>query len=269
MPSYLLYDSAIEPSNVSSVTNVPNIGTLVNVTDINKIYNRSILDNYQFTNNSSFATYTLTINLTDTIDAEGIAILGVLPSITISSVEFFFDAVKGSDCTEITTRERIIEGIPHKDYVYSLDSDIAGSANKIVISYSDPNLSTDTGYFSSVYVGEKLLELDISPTSLRYSAGSNGTKIRTDGGQIVASEPSSWQKVSFFTTATEETSVISDHFNVNQTSSINSPLVFVPQSGKDVLIYGTQEKTNSTRTLLGKKNNEWLYETQFQLEEEL
>jgi hypothetical protein len=35
------------------------------------------------------------------------------------------------------------------------------------------------------------------------------------------------------------------------------------------MLYGTQLKANETRTLLGKEDGEWLYETQFQIEEEL
>lgn len=273
--AYILSDNTLEASNVSSTTMTESAGTITDVTGIEKIYSRSILDKYQFTFTASISPKVLTINLTNSIDAEGIAIMGLKEGSTIQSVTFKSNltspATTLSTCTQVATQTRTVSGIIVEDFLLSCDSGVTGLADEIEIRWLNSDIGT--GYISTIMVGNKLYNFDVSPGSINYGSASIGEKVRTDGGQVYGTHTGAFKTCKFSTVPKHSTYYNSTLQGINYADGEERQIVFVPDENDNLMFYGTQKKNFTIKNVLGRQKNDsgeskWLQQATFDLEEE-
>lgn len=270
----LIINQNLLKDNVSSVTHTENetFGSFVANTPLSSLYDRSTRSAYEFTTSGAIydpETHVITINLTDTVTISSLSLLNH----TATAFFQWHDFKLYSGATERTisnetsytynlNRSGVASG---DDELYTVKTFDPVSINKIEI-YFWTTASFDYK-IGEVYAGV-YNEINIKPSSLLYTFASQGVKLKSEGNQVYAERNQSYMEVSFTTTATKETNVVSSYFNINYESSISEPLIFVPDSGQDIVLYGTQEKCASIRAIQGKKDNEWLYEATYKLVEE-
>ena len=266
----ILYTNNNVISNISSITHTVDTGTVTSETALSNIAKRSILGGYQFTCTDS-ATHTIEITFDELMGIDAVSLLGWSGVGSLQNLEI---EVKNNSDTTIgtlneagvdTSRRRYISETNLTDWIWDVNFSI-NPVKKFVITFdTSSGISARLGILG----GWNETELQIKPSSLNYKFESQGIKQRTTGGQIVASKNNSYMQSSFTTTATKETDVVDKYFNINYQSSISEPLIFIAQQDENIMLYGTQQKPNSTRCLLAKDGVEWLYETSFSIEEEL
>ncbi|MCW8961218.1 MAG: hypothetical protein OQK29_06620 [Ignavibacteriaceae bacterium] len=271
--SVIIHNNKFE-DNIASTSHTVSSSSVTADTPLDNIFDRSVVKRYDFTSGSTSLTHTLTINLTDAVSATRF----YMPSFIHQNLtSFFVPTIKLYDSslalltsvnTPLITTVRTINGEYYRNFIYSFDeSDI----KRVELSFT--NSTSLSSYIGLVYLGEHL-DLNVSPSSVNYSFGSQGNKQRTQGGQVIAGTTNAYMKASFRTTVKKESEQVSDYFNLNYNSSTGKPIVFIPNespadANNAILLYGTQERLNSSKMVVGKKDNEWLYETQFSIEEEL
>lgn len=270
--SKLVYKNLLK-DNVSSVTHTSTTGTITAVTPLANIYDRSRLKSYQYTISTVAPTHTITITLTDTVTISSFAILNfstlynTLPAATITLKDSVDATITKTNETE-QTGTRIVQGVSYSDYITFFDDE--ANVKKIEISFLTTETSGSTLSIGTIYAGVDF-DVNVKPGSLSYTFGADGDKQRTDGGQIIASQNNSYLKAKFTVAAELETNLIANHFNLNYVASVSEPVIFVPQSSSEIILYGTQEKPNTAKPVMkndGDSTPEWYYETSYQLEEE-
>lgn len=269
--SIIAYKNRITDEFVSSTSHSVSSGTLTATTSIDKAHNRSIMDAYIYENTTG-TTHTIDFNLSGAgtvLNVGVIAILGIKADATTApntKVQILHSAFTTYDTgtTPNIQRERYINGELYFDQIWITNGTTLGNPSRfriIITGHTD-------GEIGSLYLGDAV-DINVAPRSLRYQFETQGEKTRTEGGQIISSRNSSFMEASFSTTATNETDVIEKYFDINYQSSISEPIIFIPQNDENIVLYGTQKKPNVTRALEGRRNNQWLYETSFNIEEEL
>lgn len=270
--SKIVYKNLLK-NNVSSVTHTSTTGTITAVTNLSNIYDRARLKSYQYTISTTGPTHTITITMTNTVTMSSFAILNfstlynTLPAATITLKDSVDATITKTNEVELTST-RSVQGVSYTDYLTFFDTE--ANVKKIEISFLTTETSGSTLSIGTIYAGVDF-DIDIKPNSLGYTFGADGDKQRTDGGQIIASQNNSYLKAKFTVAAELESAVRSNHFNLNYVSSVSEPIIFVPQTSGSIILYGTQEKTNSSKPVMkndGDANPEWYYETSYQLEEE-
>jgi|GEM_PF-5250967 hypothetical protein len=274
--SKIIYNDGI--SEYATITHTTSSGTITEITDPENIANRAVLNGYEYsisTPNSGTSTITIGWTNPDYPTCSAVGLIGLYSDIdesaNITIKTYNSSLVLVDTITTIAAqRTRIINDLEYNDFLFTFDEQ---EVRQIKIEYDNSitvTLPQINPYIGKVYVG-KTLDVDVKPSSIKYSFGTQGDKQRTLGGQIYASTNNSYLRASFTTTAIAETSVVSTYFNLNYIDSISEPLIFAPQSGGNILLYGTQEKPSNTSVTspIGKQDGEWLYETSFQIEEEI
>lgn len=266
----ILSNNQINQNNVSSITHTESGGTITELTDIENIIDRSVVNDYQFTFTSIFNTKTLTINLSNSVDIDGVAVMGMKTDGDINSIGLFSGGTLLSNCTEITRQTRTVEGKVVDDFIWSANSDVGGLCNRIVITWVNEN--TGTGYIGNVFAGKSLYDFCVKPT-VNYNPEVSGTKERTEGGQVIGTHNGSYRVVTFQSIALPSTFFTSKLNNLNSDSGVSLPLVFVPLETDQLLLYGTQKKPFSLKTVIAKGEDDnqeikWLQEASFTIEEE-
>lgn len=267
-----LIQKSVFDNNIASTAHTASSGTVTAVRPLANIYDRSVLKAYEFSeSHTGLTTHTITITLTNTASIKSLALLDMsstnlgLQSITFKNSG---SAVISVTNEQLTTRTREIESLTLVTNVYTYDP--IPNVKSIEIAYLIADSTGDTMQIGGVMAAEDAIDFNIKPKTLKYQFAAQGNKKRTEGGQIVASKNNSYMKASFTTTATSETDVINNYFDINYTSSVSEPIIFIPKEGEGILLYGTQEKLNSTSMIEAKDDasGDWCYETQFNLEEE-
>lgn len=268
----ILANQIITLENIDSIVHTVDIGTYTENTPINNLLERSLLKRYEFTHSASaFKTHTLTITLTDVTN---VSLICVKDSRNISAAPIVLKDSGGISQTidnlQSSESRRIIDGISYNTVTYNFDevSDVKTIEVQFFTQSSSP-VSDEDCTISGLYVSQNSENIKIKPTSLGYTFKTQGVKKRTHGGQVIASRNISYMVAKFTATATDETDVIQKYFNLNYESSVSEPLIFIPQAGENIMLYGTQAIPNTTKCLLAKNGTDWLYETSFTIEEEL
>jgi hypothetical protein len=244
------------------------------ITSVDKVANRSLLDSYRFTATGAIfspSAHTITINLSSDMETMSAFAIMNYSYLRFSISSFTLKDLNGFEITRSneveTTQVRYVNGVRRETNVYTFDAISTVREIEIEFINTEPSPSDEQFEIGRFYAGQAI-DINIKPSSLNYSFKALGEKVRTDYGQVYANENNSYMLAKFTSTATKESTVVSDYFNLNYISANSDPIIFIPQETEDILLYGTQEKTNVTKCLMAKDDNEWTYETSFQLEEE-
>lgn len=275
--SSILYKDVVHSGKVDTITHTSTSGTVTAVTSINNALTRSFLQSYEYTISGLYSgTSTIQLNLTSPYPSvSSLAIVGSYQYIAYNQ-NLRIELLNISDtvlyATGVpTSRTRYVNGETIRDSVWIFDA--VNSVAKIKIIYDDqyevlsPLINPKIG---KIFVGD-YFDIDVKPSTLKYTFSSEGEKVRTDGGQIYAAQNNSYLKTSFTCTPQLQSEVVSNHFDLNYFSSVSEPIIFLPQTSGDIIFYGTQEKPCTSRPAMknsGESSPEWYLETSFQLEEE-
>lgn len=277
--SYLCKNNIVNSDSVTGITHTisSGTGTITAITDINRIADRSVLNRYEysFTGLSNESTIEITLDK-DYNDISSICVLGGYWLYTYNYN--FRVALLNSGGTTLyatgvpdKTRQRAINYGDYPHWLYDIFYTFAAvnGVRKIRIIFDNAREVlpvTINQFLGTIHVGEAL-DVKVKPLSLKYTFGTQGSKERTRGGQVIADRNNSYLISSFTTTAEVETDLINKYFDTMYECSLSEPVVFIP-STTGVIQYGTLSRPTSSSLIEGKQNGEWFFETSFNIEEE-
>jgi hypothetical protein len=267
--SYIFAEQNLVASNVSSVTHTENGFAITETQDINNIFIRSLVKNYQFNFTESIATKILTINLTSPIHAEGVAVMGMKQGGEIQTIKLYNGASLLSNCTELVTQDRVVGRTPVKDFAWTVDDDVASFVNKIVITWV--NEDTGSGHISAVFVANSVYNFGVHP-QIDYSFHpiATGQKQRTIGGQVYGTHFGAYRKARF-NTKPMSSAIFNDSLQyINYDVGEVGQVLFVPRTADNFFMYGSQAKCFSVRNLADAQaaDGKWKQIGTFEIEEE-
>ena len=267
-----LVESAFTFTNVVSSGG----GSINNEVNNSALFNRSITDSYSFRKTSGGTQLKLTITPDYDIPIKLIALLGYSNDLDISAVNFFLNAgaVTNLDNDVFVENKRFVDsnsisGNDKKDYVLTWDNYI--TVDKIEI-FFDVNTGIASFEYGSFYAGDKLA-IQVEP-KITYSTQDFSKKDRSNGGLVFSAQYAVIRTVKFKTTVIPTSEMFSTVVNsptlVNAKSGSSEPIIFIPQTQDNTLIYGTQKKPCTISQVLGKNSSgEWYWAAAFEIEEEL
>lgn len=267
--SYIFYDDKTIQDGVTVVHTVDS-GTLTPDTDIKNIINRSPSKSYDFTTTGIGQQHTIEFTFPDSLSTSSGLCVAIISAYRVI-VNLRAEIIKpdGSVADTLSTpnsySSKNIGGEVFRKFVFRSDSPYTYKKIRIKFQTGANNYS-----IGKVFIGDAV-KVDIQPKSLRYSFDSIGSKLRSDGGAISGEINTVYLKASFTTTATPESKVIRQYFDINYKSSDVGSVLFVPSDGETIIVYGPQSSLNSSSipNLARDSSSDWLYETSFSIEEEL
>lgn len=251
--SLLCYNNLVPEASYITVTVAS--GTKIDITSPDLLLNRSIDDKYRF-NLSATTTVTITIGVSG-----GLRCAGLLSCNNIGSLS----ADVSHDHRLVKIRSILPTNV--RDQILVYDN---------LVAHSDIEFSF-TGFVGDCEIGAAWfsngVDVDVKPTQ-RYNAEDTGEKTRTQGGQIITSEGELYETyectLAPLKTSECRSTGTTNIYEFNRFCKTTEPLIFIPEMGDNVHIYGTQKKPVSYRQVQdGKNGGEWLWECGLSLTEEL
>lgn len=255
--SLLLFENLISDSFDINVT--VSSGTKTDLTEPEKMLNRSIDDAYSF--ELSEAT-TVTIEFLGI--ADGMRCAGLLNASNIGSLtpSFAYDHLVRK------SRSYQRQNIDAQDHLFALDELAAVGGLTFTFSASPGVCSIGAAWFS------RGIDVEVEP-SQSYISDDTANKQRTEGGQVYHGTGNLYEEYNC-TLAPLKTSIArgnGDSYTLlgfNRIAKTTGTVIFIPEFEDNLHIYGTQKKPVTFKQIKNSKNNgEWRWSCGLSLTEEL
>lgn len=267
---YVAYNNKIDSTTTVASSAVS--GTITDLSDIQKMTNRSTTDAYIF-NNSAVGLKTFTFTLAAPENISTVAILSLnSSSYSISTITLFLGASDlGASLPSPQQSVRFIDDTLTTDEVYAFSQSY--TADKIEIKYSDVGIGQNS--IGTVYAGQRL---DVYFTPLApYQLKDTSKKDRSNGGQVYASAGVTYYnlKISTSPKLTHDECLGDGTINpsvqmINLISGTHSPVIIVPHTSQNMLVYGSQKTLATWKNVKAKETaTKWWWEATFNIEGEL
>jgi len=264
---YIIYGNILDSTVTTAVT--VSSGSIVDVTDSDKLLTRALADKYQYTK-SGLGQITITLTLAQDESTNSLSILGnnntgiVVQSITLKNG----GVDQGNDTPDPIFKSRYVDG------EYILDEHFIFNAyytfDSIEIKYSD--VSGDDGCLSKILSGVAV-EFDFKPSNLIYTPVDTSQKDYSNGRQAYVRTGVMYNNVKATAVALTQSKAwnaggvsVND---INLIAGLDQPLIFIPSNTQNISVYGTQKTLAVLTPMLKKDSDDWYWNAVFNIEEEL